>query len=82
MRFTMSASPSSTVASLPLQIDSLGKKFGAVTAVDGVTLEVRDRECLGLLGPNGAGKSTTILREVAPTSSWRNCSYRWMRNEN
>ena len=44
----------------PLQIDSLVKRFGAVTAVDGVSLEVRDRECLGLLGPNGAGKSTTI----------------------
>ena len=45
---------------LPLVIDALVKRFGTLTAVDGISLEVRERECLGLLGPNGAGKSTTI----------------------
>jgi ABC-2 type transport system ATP-binding protein len=59
MRETMSAISAASVA-LPLQIDSLVKRFGELTAVDGISLEVRDRECLGLLGPNGAGKSTTI----------------------
>ena len=44
----------------PLEIQSLVKRFGTLTAVDGVSLVVQDRECLGLLGPNGAGKSTTI----------------------
>jgi len=44
----------------PLQISNLVKRFGGLTAVEGVSLEVRDRECVGLLGPNGAGKSTTI----------------------
>ena len=46
--------------SLPLSIDKLVKRFGAVTAVDGITLDLRSGECLGLLGPNGAGKSTLI----------------------
>ena len=50
----------STAAKLPLEIDALIKRFGPLTAVDGVCLQVRAGECLGLLGPNGAGKSTTI----------------------
>lgn len=43
-----------------LKLDSLVKRFGAVTAVDGLSLEVSRAEVFGLLGPNGAGKSTTI----------------------
>ncbi|MGE4054854.1 MAG: ABC transporter ATP-binding protein [Vicinamibacterales bacterium] len=38
----------------------LVKRYGDVTAVDGLDLEVRRGECFGLLGPNGAGKTTTI----------------------
>ena len=45
---------------LPLRVDALVKRYGAVTAVDCITLELRRGECLGLLGPNGAGKSTLI----------------------
>jgi ABC-2 type transport system ATP-binding protein len=36
------------------------KRYGSVTAVNGLDLEVRRGECFGLLGPNGAGKTTTI----------------------
>ncbi len=36
------------------------KRFGSITAVDGLDLEVPEGICLGLLGPNGAGKSTTM----------------------
>jgi ABC-2 type transport system ATP-binding protein len=45
---------------LPLRIEGLVKRFGELTAVNGVTLELKSGECLGLLGPNGAGKSTLI----------------------
>ena len=43
-----------------MKIEALVKRFGKVTALDGVTVELRSAECLGLLGPNGAGKSTLI----------------------
>jgi lipooligosaccharide transport system ATP-binding protein len=36
------------------------KRFGALTAVDHLDLEVPEGTCVGLLGPNGAGKSTTM----------------------
>jgi lipooligosaccharide transport system ATP-binding protein len=36
------------------------KRFGAITAVDGLDLEVPSGTCVGLLGPNGAGKSTLM----------------------
>ena len=47
-------------SSPPLRVDALVKRFGEMTAVDGITLELRSGECLGLGGPNGAGKSTLI----------------------
>ncbi len=36
------------------------KRFGSITAVDGLDLDVPVGACVGLLGPNGAGKSTTM----------------------
>ena len=43
-----------------IEIKDLVKRFGDVTAVDGLSLEVKRGELFGFLGPNGAGKSTTI----------------------
>jgi lipooligosaccharide transport system ATP-binding protein len=39
---------------------ALTKRYGDLTAVDGISFSVRRGECFGFLGPNGAGKTTTI----------------------
>jgi ABC-2 type transport system ATP-binding protein len=41
-------------------IDDMTKRYGDVTAVNGLKLEVREGELFGLLGPNGSGKTTII----------------------
>jgi len=54
-----------------IEVDRLVKRFGAVTAVDGLSFTVRPGHVTGFLGPNGAGKTTTmrvILGLDAPTS--------------
>ena len=43
-----------------IELKGTVKTYGAITAVDGLDLEVPEGTCLGLLGPNGAGKSTTM----------------------
>ncbi|MCP4284601.1 MAG: ABC transporter ATP-binding protein, partial [Gammaproteobacteria bacterium] len=43
-----------------LRTQNLTKRYNGLTAVDGLTLEVREGEIFGLLGPNGAGKTTSI----------------------
>jgi lipooligosaccharide transport system ATP-binding protein len=49
----------------------LVKRYGDLTAVDGISFEVRRGECVGLLGPNGAGKTTAIrmITCVSPVTS-------------
>lgn len=43
-----------------LQVEQLVKRFGDLTAVAGLSFQVRAGQCFGLLGPNGAGKTTTM----------------------
>ena len=43
-----------------VQVDGLVKRFGPVTAVDGISFAVKRGEVFGILGPNGAGKTTTL----------------------
>src|SRR5687767_5813842 len=47
-------------APLAISLRGVTKRFGAITAVDGLDLDVPEGSCVGLLGPNGAGKSTTM----------------------
>ena len=43
-----------------IEAENLTKKFGDLTAVDGLTFNVKEGEVFGFLGPNGAGKTTTM----------------------
>ena len=45
---------------LAISLSGVVKRYGAITAVAGLDLEVPEGSCVGLLGPNGAGKSTTM----------------------
>ena len=47
-----------------VRLENLCKNFGAVRAVDGVSLEIPDGELMVLVGPSGCGKST-LLRLIA-----------------
>ena len=65
------ATQTSSSAEIVLRTVGLTKRFGSITAVDGLDLEVRRGEVLGFLGPNGSGKSTTvgmILGLISPTA--------------
>jgi len=61
---------------MSLVLDGLVKRFGAITALDGISFEVPSGQVFGFLGANGAGKTTTmrivldILRPDAGTATW------------
>ena len=49
----------------------LVKKFGDLTAVDGISFDIPEGECFGFLGPNGAGKTSTVrmIHCVSPVTA-------------
>jgi energy-coupling factor transporter ATP-binding protein EcfA2 len=54
-----------------LKLENVRKTYGAVVAVDDLTLTVRRGEVFGFLGPNGSGKSTTVNLSVGLIASDR-----------
>jgi branched-chain amino acid transport system ATP-binding protein len=54
-----------------LEVRELGKRFGGILAVEGVSFDVNEGEILGIIGPNGSGKSTLfncILGQLRPST--------------
>jgi lipooligosaccharide transport system ATP-binding protein len=45
---------------IAIQAENLTKRYGDMTAVDGISFRINEGECFGFLGPNGAGKTTTV----------------------
>jgi ABC-type branched-subunit amino acid transport system ATPase component len=50
--------PPYDAANLVLRVEDVTKRFGGLTALNGVTFSLRPHEILGIIGPNGAGKTT------------------------
>ncbi|MGC0142086.1 ABC transporter ATP-binding protein [Pseudactinotalea sp. Z1732] len=60
MTQTTAVRSAASIAGPVLQAEGLVRRFGDLTAVDGVSFHIDPGETYGLLGPNGAGKTTTI----------------------
>ena len=54
-----------------LRLENITKKFQGLTAVNGVSFDMKERSIYALIGPNGAGKTTTVnmITGVFPPTS-------------
>src|ERR687885_1687149 len=59
-RMRIAEQPSAPVSESAIRLRGFVKRYGPITAVNGLDLDVPYGTCVGLLGPNGAGKSTTM----------------------
>src|SRR5579859_2267141 len=64
------------MTSMELEIDGLRRRYGAVTALDGLTFGVPAGQVFGFLGPNGAGK-TTAMRAIFGVTALDGGEIRW-----
>jgi ABC-2 type transport system ATP-binding protein len=64
------------MTSMELEIDGLRRRYGAVTALDGLTFGVPAGQVFGFLGPNGAGKTTT-MRAIFGVTALDEGEIRW-----
>ncbi|MEJ2205236.1 MAG: ABC transporter ATP-binding protein [Gemmatimonadota bacterium] len=65
-----SSSPAAEAVGVAVSLSGLTRRFGTLTAVDGLTFDVATGELFGIVGPDGAGKTTTLrmLAGVLPPS--------------